>query len=130
MKTFALGLLVLCCALPFAGASAQKKQKKEPCDDARTQLDMNVCADREFKNADAALNRLYNQLMAQVDEDGKAKIKSVELAWLKYRDSNCDYEASVYEGGSIKPMIYSFCLARMTQARTSELKDQIKELNH
>lgn len=121
--------LLLSCALLFNVASAQKRSAQNPCDDANTQLDMNFCADRQFKAADAELNRVYNQLAPKLEGDARAKLKAAEVSWLKYRDSNCDYEASVYEGGSMQPMIYSFCLERMTKSRTTELRDQLKELN-
>jgi uncharacterized protein YecT (DUF1311 family) len=36
--------------------------------------------------------------------------------------------SSEYEGGTMRPMVHSFCLADMTRARTAELKSQLKEL--
>ena len=121
--------LLLSCAALLTTASAQKRAAANPCDDARTQLDMNICADKQFKIADAELNRVYNQLASKLEEDKRAKLKAAEVSWLKYRDSNCDYEASLYEGGSMQPMTYSFCLERMTKSRTTELREQLKELN-
>ena len=124
-----LPALLLSCAALLTTASAQKRAAGNPCDDARTQLDMNICADKQFKIADAELNRVYNQLASKLEEDKRAKLKAAEVSWLKYRDSNCDYEASVYEGGSMQPMTYSFCLERMTKSRTTELREQLKELS-
>ncbi|HEX3561023.1 MAG TPA: lysozyme inhibitor LprI family protein [Pyrinomonadaceae bacterium] len=124
-----LPALLLSCAALLTTAPAQKRAAVNPCDDARTQLDMNICADKQFKIADAELNRVYNQLASKLEEDKRAKLKAAEVSWLKYRDSNCDYEASLYEGGSMQPMTYSFCLERMTKSRTTELREQLKELN-
>jgi uncharacterized protein YecT (DUF1311 family) len=89
---------------------------------------MNVCAHKEFQAADDALNRAYNQLSSRLDEGRRAKLKEAELAWLKYRDGNCEFVSSEYEGGSMRPMVHSFCLADVTRARTAELKRQLREL--
>lgn len=127
MKKIASALLLSC--LVLLPVSAQKRAAKNPCDDARTQLEMNVCADKQYKIAAAGLNRIYIRFVGTLDGDMRAKLRAAEESWLKYRDDNCAYEAAVYEGGSMKPMVYSFCLERMTKARTAELRDQIKERN-
>ena len=130
MKRILLCLLLSLAALPSVATFAQKgRQKtKEPCaDTARTQLELNECANKDFKAADAVLNRVYNQLAAKLTDDEKAKLKEVELNWLKYRDANCTFEADAYAGGSIAPFTYSYCLARMTRARTAELREQLKD---
>ncbi|HST52974.1 MAG TPA: lysozyme inhibitor LprI family protein [Pyrinomonadaceae bacterium] len=119
--------LFLSCAALLINVSAQKRAAKSPCYDARTQLEMNECADKQFQAADAELNRVYKQLVSKAEND--PKLKTAEVSWLKYRDDNCAYEASMYEGGSMQPMVYSFCLERMTKARTAELGVQLKEFD-
>jgi uncharacterized protein YecT (DUF1311 family) len=132
MKKFLwAGLLcaLVACALTHV-ASAQKKKPAataSPCDEARTQMDMNECADREYRKADAELNRVYQQLM-RASGGRDAKLKSAQLAWIKFRDAECDYEAAFNEGGSMQPMTYSFCLADVTRARTKQLRDSLKEV--
>ncbi|MBV9926872.1 MAG: DUF1311 domain-containing protein [Acidobacteria bacterium] len=118
---------LLCTALLGASASAQKTAPQVSCRDPQSQYEMNVCADRAYKAADAVLNGVYNQLAAKLEEKERAKLKATEVSWLKYRDDNCDYESSLYEGGSMRPLIYSSCMERMTKARTAELREQIKE---
>jgi uncharacterized protein YecT (DUF1311 family) len=93
-----------------------------------TQFDMNQCAHKEYEAADAELNRAYNQLAAKLEGDNKARLKEAELAWIKYRDANCEYESSLYLGGTMRPMVESYCLAGMTKSRTAELREQLKEL--
>ena len=119
--------ILLCLAL-LAAAPAQKPAQGDPCDDAQSQSEMNICADKKFKAADAALNRVYGQLGSKLEAGARAKLKAAEVSWLKYRDDNCGYEAAQFEGGSMRPLIYSSCLERMTKARTAELRGQLKEL--
>ena len=122
-------LLLLCCVLADVSASAQRRQKQDRCDDPQSQAEMNICADKEFRAADAVLNRVYNQLSAKLDEGERAKLKEVELTWLKYRDAECEFEASFYEGGSIQPLIRSTCLTHITKTRAADIRTQIKDLD-
>jgi uncharacterized protein YecT (DUF1311 family) len=116
----------------LAAAHAQKQAQRDPCEGegAETQSAMNMCADKKFKAADAVLNRVYNQLAAKLETDARARLKAAEVSWLKYRDDNCDYEAALFEGGSMQPLIYGTCLERMTKARTEELRGQLKDLDN
>jgi uncharacterized protein YecT (DUF1311 family) len=82
---------------------------------------------KEYKAADATLNRVYQQLVAMLEPEEKAQLKEAQTAWIKYRDTNCEFVADQHKGGSIRPMIYGLCLAEVTSNRTAELKDQIKD---
>ena len=120
--------VLIAIALMGMTISAQK-QKPKPCEDAQTQTDMNICWGNEYKKADAALNKTYQQLVAMLGDEEKVQLKNVETAWLKYRDANCEFVGDQYKGGSIRPMIVAICLADVTNNRTTELKNQIKDRN-
>jgi len=110
----------------FVFAQAPRKEP-EPCAEAQTQADMNICWGKEYKSADERLNQVYRQFMNKLgDDEEKAQLKNAETAWLKYRDTNCDFVGDQYKGGSIRPMIVAICLADATNNRTKELKAQIK----
>src|SRR5437879_524932 len=117
-----IALLIL-----FAPAFAQEQKKPEPCADAQSQAEMNICWGNEYKAADARLNEAYRQFASKLDDAEKAQLKNAQLAWLKYRDANCDFVADQYKGGTIRPMIAAICLADVTNNRTTELKAQMKE---
>lgn len=127
MKNLAAALLTCFALLPAAAAAPQKHAAPDPCGDPQSQAEMNICADKRFKAADAELNRAYNQLASKLEADARARLKTVEVSWLKYRDDNCDYEAAFFKGGSMRPLIYSSCMERMTRARAAELRGQIEE---
>jgi uncharacterized protein YecT (DUF1311 family) len=128
MKRIALGLLVVACLLPVIAVSNSRKVKKQqtPCADAATQFEMNQCARKAHEAADAGLNKVYNRFAAMLDDEQRAHLKEAELAWIKYRDTNCDFEGAFYKGGTMRPMVQSYCLARVTNERTAELKQQIE----
>lgn len=90
---------------------------------------MNQCAGKAFRSADATMNQVYRKFVSTLNEDEKAQLKEAQLAWLKYRDTNCEFVADQYKGGSIRPLIEATCLGDMTKSRTTELKAQIKERN-
>ena len=120
----AINLLVL---IMSVAAHAQGIAKNEPCADAQSQAEMNICWGKEYKAADATLNQVYRQLLAKLDDEQKAQLKNAQTAWLKYRDANCEFVADQYKGGSMRPMIAAICLADVTQNRSTELKNQIKD---
>ena len=124
--------LVLCSLLWLAGTSvsAQKQKKPDPCANPQTQTEMTQCAAEAYKAADKVLNQVYQQLVAKLDDEEKAQLKEAQTAWLKYRDTNCDFVADQYKGGTMRPMIYAGCLAEVTKNRTSELREQIKDRSH
>ena len=108
-------------------ASGQRKNKNDPCANAQTQAEMNQCAGKAFRAADATMNQAYKRLVSMLDPNETAQLKEAQLAWLKYRDTNCEFVADEYKGGSIRPLILATCLGNMTKSRTAELKTQIKE---
>lgn len=123
-------LLVLVCLLTSPGLSGQGRKRSDPCSKAETQAELNICAGKEYKAADVSLNQVYRQLVALLDDQEKTQLKEAQTAWLKYRDTNCEFVADQYKGGTIRPMILGYCLAEVTRNRTTELKNQIKDRNN
>ena len=119
-------IMMLVLVLSVGSTFGQGTKKPAPCSEAGTQVEMNECAASEYKAADAALNRVYQQLVAKLESEDKAGLKVAQTAWLKYRDTNCEFVADEYKGGTIRPMIYSLCLADMTRNRTAEIGLQIQ----
>ena len=124
-----LPALLLSCVAFSASAPAQRRAAKDPCRDPQSQAEMNMCAAKKFKAADAELNKVYNRLASMLEGGNLARLKAAEVSWLKYRDDDCGYEAGLFEGGSMRPLILSSCMERVTKARTAELRGQINEQN-
>jgi uncharacterized protein YecT (DUF1311 family) len=88
---------------------------------------LNQCAARARDKADAELNKVYRELMKDAGTTERAKLRAAQLAWIKFRDTQCDYESVGNTGGSIYPMVVSFCLARVTNARVKQLQEILRE---
>ena len=115
-------IVLTLCATFFA-----QNQKKDPCADAQSQAEMNMCWGKEYKAADARLNEAYRRFISKLNDEEKAQLKKAQLAWIMYRDANCDFVADQYKGGTMRPMIAAICLAETTNNRTTELEAQVKE---
>ena len=137
-----VGLLLV---VPLVSCLVVSRQEaspgQNPCNDKPTsQLQMDRCADFEYKEADAHLNRVYrkavqymtddlaraskqaDQKQIKYEETAISSLKEAERTWISYRDIQCKAAAQQYEGGSMAPMIYSQCLTTVTDHRTADLK--------
>ncbi len=116
--------LVFLAALPVGSVSSMAQM--QACATAQTQTDMNVCAAGEYKKHDAAMNQIYQQLLAKLtDPQQKSLLVDAERAWIAYRDKQCAFQTSGSVGGSIHPMIEADCLDEKTNVHTAELSRQL-----
>ncbi|RVG73316.1 MULTISPECIES: lysozyme inhibitor LprI family protein [Sinorhizobium] len=123
--------LLLCCT-----ASANAQQPEPDCRKAVTQMDLNICADQDYRAADAELNKTYRLAVAAMQATDKElgdidaayagaleALKKAQRAWIGYRDGQCELAGFEARGGSMEPMLVSGCLAELTRKRTAELKE-------
>ena len=110
----------------FAATNLQLAQRPN-CNNPQTQSEMNICASIAYQNADRKLNQVYRQLLPKLSAARKQKLISAQQAWIKFRDSSCEFERSAYEGGSLAPMIYGFCLANVTEQRAKDLRRYLED---
>ena len=60
-----------------------------------------MCMDKDIKAADIELNRTYQEAIKRIKEEElymgrnlEKKFRKLQRAWLKYRDSFCDYQGN------------------------------------
>jgi uncharacterized protein YecT (DUF1311 family) len=122
------GLLLLTSPL-----RAQSGDPKIACAKASTTIEINFCAEQDFKAADARLNAAYKAMLGRVetgtDFDAKTKaglraaIQDAQRKWLAFRDADCkEAVGREWTGGTgMSYAVYS-CLTEKTAARTRELE--------
>lgn len=102
------------------------------CEDPKTQMEMNACAGEDYRKADAELNTVWSEMKAYVqaaerDYSGQEgwwqTMLESQRVWLKYRDLHCRAEGYSFEGGSMQPMVMSYCKAHLTNERIKALKN-------
>jgi len=97
-----------------------------------TTVEMREDALKEFNKADSQLNVVYRKLLSRLtDKNQQAKLRNSQRAWLKYRDSSAEFEASFYEGGSIQMQLHTSFLTKLTESRVKELQSTLEnEFGH
>ena len=123
--------------LPIAAlAAAQPSWQEHHCANPRNQAEMNACAAIDFENADAELNAVWREAIdsaraadAELNREfdqrptTEEKLREAQRAWIVFRDAHCTVEGyDEARGGSMEPMIYDGCRARLTRERTSQLR--------
>src|SRR4051812_2371479 len=116
-------------------APLDARAREAHCSAPQTQVDMNFCAEIDFERADAALNAAWREAIAaartadrEIDRADRrpteeAKMREAQRAWLIFRDAQCTVEGyDEARGGSMEPMVYSGCQARLTRERTAQLR--------
>ena len=114
MKTF-ITRLALCTALALIAIHPTAAR-------AQSQQEMNQDAARAYETADGTLNKVYKELLAQLDKESQEKLKASQRAWVLFRDAQAEFEADLEaRGGSMAPLIYNEARKTLTETRTKEL---------
>ena len=126
-----LPIVLLMASLP---AFSQDSPRYLACNKkAKTQPEMNACANEEATRVDGELNDVYHELLSKAasDPEAVAKIKAAERAWITYRDAYMDamYPAKdkPAEYGSIYPMEAALVQAKLTKRQVAALKDLLHQ---
>ena len=118
-------LIALGCVTPSA---AETSVTFRSCvDKAATQRAIHECASNEARRVDAALNKVYKELLARADDRRHAeKIRASQRAWLAYRDA---YVEAMYpaedkqtEYGSMYSTDVALLIARLTELQIAALQ--------
>jgi uncharacterized protein YecT (DUF1311 family) len=122
-------------------SSLDAQAREFHCSDPQTQLDMNQCAGIDFQRADIELNRVWREAIAAARQDDaeiegsndrrpteEAQLREAQRGWLIFRDAECTVEGyREARGGSMEPLIYNGCRARLTRERIAQLRPQPNE---
>ena len=114
--------VVACAAFWASPAPAGGPALTANCRSDGNQQDMNECAMRDFRAADAILNITYGEVMQSLPQQQRTALRTEQRAWLKARDPACKRAARANEGGSIWPLVFYSCLERSTRERTGEIE--------
>jgi uncharacterized protein YecT (DUF1311 family) len=128
MRSFSVPAAVL--ALAIFGTTAARA---DDCSKAQTTIDMNECANGNFKAADRDLNRIYDRALViskesdrdiqGVDYSYEKALRATQRAWIAFRDADC-VQPPPPLSGSIATMERLDCMTQRTIARTKELTEQ------
>lgn len=105
------------------------------CDEAVTTIEINECAQAEFDKTEAELNRVWKEVMARLAEradepdvvDAKAKLRIAQKTWVTYREQDCQAVYTLYQGGTMRTLMYLGCMTGHADRRTRELSEWLAE---
>ena len=120
--------LLICVA--YTSINAQKKKPaNDPCKNAMSQAEINLCTRRQYEAANAEMIKILSLVKKEVStyEGALEKLETAQVKWVEYRDAACESEAVLYTGGSIRPTILNSCLTAITTERTKRLKVFLEE---
>jgi uncharacterized protein YecT (DUF1311 family) len=125
----------LAAALLFFSCGVRAHAEQIDCSDAKSTVEMNYCADKDYQAADLALNAAYRDAIEQIKSRNleepydaghfETAMRGAQRAWVAYRDADCkDLTAQEWSGGSGTSSAVLGCMTEKTILRTKELKDR------
>ncbi|MGA2961742.1 MAG: lysozyme inhibitor LprI family protein [Candidatus Korobacteraceae bacterium] len=112
--------LALSISLCSSGQTTNKPAKHSCWDTAMSQSELNECAGKDFREADAELNRVYSTLLVKLRHDPAAtqSLKESERTWVAFRDAQMKaLHLHPEHEGTVSPMCRSSQAARLTTER-------------
>lgn len=116
LKSFAIGL-------GLGLASFGTSHAANPCYNATTQADLNACYAKEFRQADAQLQRVYDNYKRSLSPADQRALTASQRLWVQFKEQDCKFVASPHVGGSVYGMIHAQCLLERTENRIVELQN-------
>jgi uncharacterized protein YecT (DUF1311 family) len=122
--TIALGLSCIAITPVLAETIGNSKQfgVAPPACEKEAQIYLNICASRWAKTADFLRSLIYDEVYSQIPEARKSQLKAIEKTWNSYRDVHCQELSAPFQKGSIYPLLYLSCRARVTNDRIADLQ--------
>lgn len=132
MLSYRASLLAPLAFLPLILTAAALADDSIDCGNAHTTVEMNFCADQDFKAADAKLNATYKTALAHIGARDLAKpydsqswesaLRESQRAWVAFRDADCKGAVPMeWSGGTGTTTAVLGCMTGMTEARSKDL---------
>jgi uncharacterized protein YecT (DUF1311 family) len=99
-----------------------------PCN-ANTTLGQEGCAEHEVVALDRQLDADVKVVFGLLGDDAARRdFIAAQAAWTRYRNTDCNSQSDVYEGGTEQPVVYGLCLASDDASRRQGIKAFFAEL--
>ena len=115
-----LGLIIWGSTIPD---SANAQRHSGYCDDAESTADFQSCIKTHNEASKQKLNKVYKEILGQQERESDHEIMQAQKDWLKYRDTQCRYEAGLTDNEALKHVYETSCLTALTQFRAQYLED-------
>lgn len=93
--------------------------------EAMTPSEMNQQAAAQFGEADDELTALLVERLATEDTDAAIALQRTHDAWKVWREEEAIWDARYWEGGTIRPLMFSTKMEQLTRERIASLRSQV-----
>lgn len=103
---------------------------EKPCQDTeagQTTYGAMLCAERETAVWSARAKVAADTITAKLEPPRLKLFQAANGAWVSYRNAACEYEASIYLGGSLAKVVAADCVLRETADRALDLEDDMSD---
>ena len=97
------------------------------CDRPQGDAQVRTCIRLRYEASDKRMNEVYKKLISSLSDEEQSIITEAQLGWIQLRDKTCEFEVYKNRGGSGYGGFLNECLDRVTQQRTSELEQYLKQ---
>jgi len=115
-----IALLGVLFAAPAAG-----QEPVPDCESPQTTVDMVTCVGIEFEAAEKQLDAIIASEMEYLDEEGQELLRTVQSAWLGYREAECLRARDEARGGTLAAVLGGACLVEVTNRRMREILGEV-----
>ncbi len=84
-------------------------------------IGMMGCNGKHARDMDRRINEEVALIFTFLDPAEQLSLIRAEKAWLNYRNSDCDSVASLFQGGTIAPVVYGSCEVKDDQQYSDHL---------
>ncbi len=95
--------------------------------DDLNQLEMNLLAKDIYVLWDDEINKIWGYLKETLDKEAMDQLTIEQREWIVEKENEIEEAGSVYEGGSIQPMIEFLKGAELTRDRVYELMELLNK---
>jgi uncharacterized protein YecT (DUF1311 family) len=106
-----------------------EKECLKSLEDTQTLWGEVLCADSERGIWSQRLAASATQMRVAMDPNRRPYWVAAEKKWIAARDAQCDFEASIYLGGSLARLVRADCLLRETGERALRIAQLIADEN-
>lgn len=113
--------LVALVGAPAAAAGAPAGAHAGSCLEAPTTAALQTCLDARFRALDRQRMRVVRELRSAAVAE-RAALLAAEAAWVRFRDADCRFAASLHAGGTLAAIDAAQCRVTLTSQRLAVLR--------
>lgn len=92
------------------------------CDEALTTVEMVDCFSRELRAEEERLASAADRLSADASPRERVLRQRAQMAWMLFRDLECEAAAEEFQGGTMAPVASLQCRLQLTTERLTTLE--------